>query len=220
MAEPPTQPAASGDIGRRIALRRQELGLSREETAARARMAPDHLQYVELEPTAAPQGAELQHLADALETSVSALSGSADPHLGRGQATAGAELVDLSRKECWELLSTHGVGRVGLLMPEGLTILPVNYTVVDGTIAFRTYPRSTPAAVSGTRCAFEVDHVDDMLSRGWSVLIRGVARTVTDPAGVRHLAEHARTGPWAGGGRKLWVKITPGTVSGRRIVDG
>ncbi|MFJ4989465.1 pyridoxamine 5'-phosphate oxidase family protein [Streptomyces sp. NPDC088732] len=175
---------------------------------------------MELEPTAAPHGAELRDLAAALDTSVAALSGSADPPLGRGQAAGGAELVDLSRQECWELLSTHGVGRVGLLMPEGLTILPVNYTVVDGTIAFRTHPGATPAAVSGTRCAFEADHVDDMLGQGWSVLIRGVARTVTDPAGVRRLAERARTGPWAGSGRNLWLTITPGTVSGRRIVIG
>ncbi|MFJ4989810.1 pyridoxamine 5'-phosphate oxidase family protein [Streptomyces sp. NPDC088732] len=220
MAEHSTPPASPGDIGRRIALRRQELGLSREEAAARARMAPDHLRYVELEPTAAPQGAELQDLAAALDTSVSELSGSAESPLGRAQAAEGAELVMLSRKECWALLSTHGVGRVGVLMPEGLTILPVNYVVVDGAIAFRSYPGSTPAAVSGTRCAFEVDHVDDLLSQGWSVLIRGVARTVTDPAGVQHLVEHARTGPWAGGGRNLWLKITPGTVTGRRIVGG
>jgi len=61
---------------------------------------------------------------------------------------------------------------------------------------------------------------DDAFSQGWSVLVRGMAHTVTDPAGVRRLDEQAYTGPWAGGDRDLWVRITPATVTGRRIVVG
>jgi transcriptional regulator with XRE-family HTH domain len=220
MTKHPTATAA-GDIGRRIAMRREELGLSQEETAERAGIAPGYLRYVEHDSTAAPGIATLQSLATALGTSVSALSGGeADLPPGRGQAAGRAKLVELGTEECWRLLSTHGVGRIALSMPDGLTVLPVNYTVADGTIAFRTSPASTPAEATDTRCAFEVDEVDDALSQGWSVLVRGMAHTVTDPAGVRRLDGQACTGPWAGGDRDLWIRITPSSVTGRRIVVG
>ncbi|WP_431962542.1 hypothetical protein [Actinacidiphila sp. bgisy160] len=39
-------------------------------------------------------------------------------------------------------------------------------------------------------------------------------------AAVRRLNEHAYTGPWAGGDRDLWIRITPQSVTGRRIVVG
>jgi transcriptional regulator with XRE-family HTH domain len=212
---------APGDIGRRIATRREELGLSREEVAARTGIAEGYLRYVEQDSTAAPGPGTLRGLARALGTSVSALSGGeADLPPGRGRAAGRARLVELETEECWTLLCTHGVGRLALSMPEGLTVLPVNYCVVDGTIAFRTSPAATPAEASDTRCAFEVDEVDDALSPGWSVLVRGMAHTVTDPAGVRRLNERAYCGPWAGGDRDLWLRITPASVTGRRIIVG
>ncbi|MFF3949037.1 helix-turn-helix domain-containing protein [Streptomyces sp. NPDC001902] len=212
---------APGDMGRRITMRREELGLSREEVAARTGIAPGYLRYVEEDSTAAPGIATLRGLAMALDTSVSALSGGeADLPPGRGQAAGRAELVELGGEECWRLLSSHGVGRLALSMPEGLTVVPVNYSIDQGTIAFRTSPAATPAEASDTKCAFEVDEVDDALSQGWSVLVRGMAHTVTDPAGVRRLNEQAYTGPWAGGDRDLWVRITPANVTGRRIVVG
>ncbi|MEU1540787.1 pyridoxamine 5'-phosphate oxidase family protein [Actinacidiphila glaucinigra] len=216
-----TATTAAGDIGRRITMRREELGLSREDVAARTGIAPGYLRYVEQDATAAPGVATLRGLARALDTSVSALAGGdADLPPGRGRAAGHAELVELGRDECWELLSTHGVGRLALPMPEGITVVPVNYCVAEGTIAFRTSPAATPAEATDTKCAFEVDEVDDALSQGWSVLVRGMAHTVTDPAGVRRLEEQAYTGPWAGGERDLWLRITPSTVTGRRIVVG
>ncbi|MYX32879.1 MULTISPECIES: pyridoxamine 5'-phosphate oxidase family protein [unclassified Streptomyces] len=220
MTKHPTTTVA-GDIGRRVAMRREELGLSPEDVAAHAGIDPGYLRYVEQDCTAAPGVATLRGLAMALDTSVSALSGGeADLPPGRGQAAGRAELVELGSEECWKLLSTHGVGRLALSMPDGLTVLPVNYCVADGAIAFRTSPAATPAEATDGKCAFEVDEVDDALSQGWSVLVRGMAHTVTDPTGVRRLNEQAYTGPWAGGERDLWVRITPASVTGRRIVVG
>ncbi|WUD78202.1 pyridoxamine 5'-phosphate oxidase family protein [Streptomyces sp. NBC_00510] len=220
MTKHPTA-TAPGDVGRRIAMRRAELGLSQEDVARRTGIATGYLRYVEQDSTAAPGVATLRGLAMALDTSVSALSGGgADLPPGRGQAALRAELVELGGAECWRLLSTHGVGRLALSMPDGLTVLPVNYSVDEGTIAFRTSPAATPAEASDTRCAFEVDEVDDALSQGWSVLVRGMAHTVTDPAGLRRLDDRAYTGPWAGWDRDLWVRITPATITGRRIMVG
>lgn len=70
---------------------------------------------------------------------------------------------------------------------------------------------------AGTEAAFEVDHIDDAPSQGWSVLVFGRAEYVTDPAAARHLVGAARSAPWAGGDRELRVRIAPERVTGRRI---
>lgn len=93
----------------------------------------------------------------------------------------------------------------------------MNYEVIDDAILFRTAPGSSPAVAVGTDVAFEVDHVDEAMSRGWSVLAVGPARAVTEPDDVRRLAERAHTEPWAGGNRELWVSIQPTRLTGRRI---
>ncbi|WP_246144835.1 helix-turn-helix domain-containing protein [Actinacidiphila oryziradicis] len=207
-----------GDIGRRIALRRQQLGLTREEVAARAGTAPAYLQYVEDKPAAAPGTGFLLMLANALETTVAELrGGGADLPPGVGRAAYHPELLELDPQECRARLSTHGVGRVAVSTPHGPAIVPVNYAVVDGAVVFRTAPDAAPALAAGTEAAFEVDHIDEALSQGWSVLVVGRAEHVTDPAAIQHLADEARTGPWAGGDRELWVRIAPERITGRRI---
>lgn len=77
-------------------------------------------------------------------------------------------------------------------------ILPVNYSVVDRSVVFRTAPGSGPAEVTGTEVVFEVDHVDEALSQGWSVLVRGRGHRVEDPEAAQDLAEQVYSGPWPG----------------------
>ncbi|WP_326790191.1 pyridoxamine 5'-phosphate oxidase family protein [Streptomyces sp. NBC_00151] len=208
-----------GDIGRRVAVERRRQGLSREETAGRARMSPGYLAYVEERP-ADPSLATLIRLADALGTTVPALrGGGTDLPPGQGQALLHPQLRDLGPDECRALLSTHGVGRVAVQASDGRpAVVPVNYDVVDDAIVFRTAPGSVIAAAAGTaEVAFEVDHVDEALSQGWSVLAVGLADVVTDPGAVGRLARHAHTAPWAGGERDMWVSIRPASLTGRRI---
>ncbi|MHC3455207.1 pyridoxamine 5'-phosphate oxidase family protein [Streptomyces prasinus] len=212
-----TPPPGPGDIGRRVATERERRGLSREETARRARMAPGYLAYLEEHP-GDPSPATLIRLAAALGTSVQALrGGGVDLPPGQGMALLHPQLWDLGPEECRALLSTHGVGRVAVTTPEGPAVVPVNYEVVDGAITFRTAPGSAPAAAVGSEIAFEVDHVDEAMSRGWSVLAVGPAQAVTEPDEVRRLTEHAHTAPWAGGEREMWVAIQPARLTGRRI---
>jgi Pyridoxamine 5'-phosphate oxidase len=71
----------------------------------------------------------------------------------------------------------------------------------------------------GTDVAFEVDHLDEAMSQGWSVLAVGPAQTVTEPDAVRRLTERAHTTPWAGGEREMWVTIRPTHLTGRRITQ-
>ncbi|GAA3047343.1 helix-turn-helix domain-containing protein [Streptomyces glomeratus] len=208
----------TGDLGRRIALRREELGLSREEAADRAGMASSYLQYLEEQPTAAPGAASLLRLAGALRTTVRDLSGGdVDLPQGLGQAGRRPKFTELTAQECRELLSTHGVGRFAMDTASGPVIVPVNYSVVQGALVFRTHPQAVPAQASGSQVAFEVDHLDGALSQGWSVLVSGHAQAVTDPETVQRLEEQAYSMPWAGGQRELWIRIEPLGITGRRV---
>jgi nitroimidazol reductase NimA-like FMN-containing flavoprotein (pyridoxamine 5'-phosphate oxidase superfamily) len=210
---------AQGDIGRRIAQRREELGLTRQETAVRAGTDPGYVQYLEEQTIAMPGTNVLLRLADALETTVVALrGGDADLPPGTGRAASRPELVELSDEECLARLSTHGVGRLAVNTPDGPVIVPVNYSVIDGAVSFRTAPGTTPALVAGAQVAFEVDHIDDALSQGWSVLVRGHGREVTDPEAIRRLTALAYSEPWTGGERDRWVRIDSAGMTGRRIV--
>jgi transcriptional regulator with XRE-family HTH domain len=208
----------TGDLGRRIALRRQELGLSRDEAADRAGMASSYIEYLEEQPAAAPDAAALLRLAGALKTTVRELAGGdIDLPPGLGQAGRHPKFTELTPQQCRDLLSTHGVGRLAVPIGSGPVIVPVNFSLVEGAIVFRTSPDSAPSQAVGHQVAFEVDHIDTALSQGWSVLVRGEARAVTDPDAVRRLDEQAYSAPWVGGQRELWIRIAPLSVTGRRI---
>ncbi|MFM9632663.1 MULTISPECIES: pyridoxamine 5'-phosphate oxidase family protein [Streptomyces] len=223
-ADTPAEPAGGemtaggpGDAGRRVAQARRRQGLGLEETARRARISPEYLHYVETQPSD-PSHGTLLRLADALGTTLLELKGGGQERPpGQGQALYHPRLRDLTEDECRSLLSTHGVGRVALTTSHGPGVFPVNYEVVDRTIAFRTSSDAAPAAAAGHEVAFEADHIDEAMSQGWSVLAVGRARAVTDPDAVRRLDERAHTGPWAGGRRTLWVVIVVERLTGRRI---
>ncbi|MFD8544475.1 pyridoxamine 5'-phosphate oxidase family protein [Streptomyces sp. NPDC059649] len=218
VSEQPTHwPLDPGDIGRRVAHERRRQRLTRAEVAARSGISASYLAYLEERP-ANPTSGTLNGLAGALGTTVRRLrGGGVDLPPGGGEAGYHPQLRELDPEECRARLSTHGVGRIAVTTPDGLAVVPVNYEVVDGAIAFRTAPGTVVAAAAGTRVAFEVDQVDDAMSRGWSVLVLGPARAVTEPAAVRRLTERAHTKPWAGGERPLWVLIEPERLTGRRI---
>ncbi|MEV0494408.1 helix-turn-helix domain-containing protein [Streptomyces atratus] len=208
---------ASGDLGRRVLTRREQLGLSRQAVAERAGSAPGYIQYVE-ERQATPGIGFLLRLAQALETTVAELIGSTTelpPAIGR--AGYRTELLELSPQECRRLLSTHGVGRIGVTTDNGPAILPVNYVMDGDRVAYRSAHNTVPATAADLPVAFEVDHIDEALSQGWSVLMVGTAAAVTDPEAAHRLDELAYTTPWAGDRQDVWLTITPTRMTGRRI---
>ncbi|WNO77010.1 helix-turn-helix domain-containing protein [Streptomyces sp. AM8-1-1] len=216
---PSTQPLPQSDLGRRVAHRREELGLTWADVAQRAGAAPGYIEYVE-QRSAVPDIGFLLRLSDALETTLAELTGGlANFPPGYGQALRNPQFIALDHAECWALLSAYGIGRLAVSTPNGPEILPLNYCVDDEDIAFRTAPGSVAASVDGHDAAFEVDHIDDVMSEGWSVLAVGTAHAVTAPHAVRHLNELAHSAPWAGGNdRTLWLTLTPRRITGRRIV--
>ncbi|MFI1280896.1 helix-turn-helix domain-containing protein [Streptomyces sp. NPDC020858] len=210
-------PAGRTDLGRRIAARREELGLSRAALGERCGTDATYVAYLE-ERAASPAIGSLLRLANGLETTVAELTGAtADHPPGRGTALRDAHLVALTYDECRHLLSTHGIGRVAVFTTQGPAIFPVNYVVAGGDIAFRTSGETTVAGAAGTEVAFEVDHIDDVMHIGWSVMAVGEAETITRAAAIQRLDAMARSLPWAGGDRTRWMKVTPTRLTGRRV---
>ncbi|MFJ5551791.1 helix-turn-helix domain-containing protein [Streptomyces sp. NPDC093225] len=205
------------DLGRRVAARRTELGLSREALGERCGADAHYIAYLE-DHAAAPAAGTLIRLANALGTTVDDLTGAnRDRTPGTATAVREAELLPLDEAESRSLLGTHGVGRVAVFTAEGPAILPVNYVVAGADIAFRTSGDAVPARAAGTEVAFEVDRIDEVAATGWSVLAVGELRGVTDADELRRLNAAARSVPWAGGERAHWMRLTPVRLTGRRI---
>lgn len=206
------------DLGRRLAARREALGLSREELGQRCGADGNYIAYLE-EHAAAPAIGTLARVADALGLTVDDLTGaSAHRVAGRSTARRDSTLVPLDEPECRRLLNTHGVGRIAIFTPDGPAVLPVNYLVAGPDIAFRTSAEAVTARAAGTEVAFEIDNIDDVTATGWSVLVVGELAAVTDQHEIQHLNTTARSEPWAGGPRTHWMKLTPARITGRRVV--
>jgi hypothetical protein len=124
----------------------------------------------------------------------------------------------LTEDDCWELLRTGEIGRVATTIHALPAIFPVTYTTIDATIVFRTSAGSKLAAAAQEAVvAFEVDAYDRGDRSGWSVLLVGRSEIVHDLELTGRVIG-AGLEPWAGGHRTEIVRITPGFVSGRRVV--
>jgi len=125
---------------------------------------------------------------------------------------------ELTEDECRKLLGERHLGRLALVDADGPVILPVNYTLDEGAVVFRTDPGSKldPAAAGATTVAFEVDAVDERDRTGWSVVVRGRAGEVSEPADLQRLRALPLY-PWAPGAKARYVRIRSASVTGRRI---
>jgi len=134
-----------------------------------------------------------------------------------GPAAREHELRTLSPDECFDLLQQGGVGRVGFASAAGIVMLPVNFAVAEKTVIVRTAPDTQLAVHAAGPVSFEVDHIDEVLHEGWSVLVQGRAHTVTDERAVKRLEDRTHLQPWAAGARDVYVRIVPSRISGRRV---
>jgi nitroimidazol reductase NimA-like FMN-containing flavoprotein (pyridoxamine 5'-phosphate oxidase superfamily) len=123
----------------------------------------------------------------------------------------------LPRDECLRLLASAHIGRVAVNVGALPAVLPVNFTMIDDDVVFRTCPGAKlDAAVAGNVVAFEADDVDPLYHTGWSVMIQGIANEVVDPGQLAE-AKRAPLQAWADHGRARFVRIESAIVSGRRI---
>ena len=135
----------------------------------------------------------------------------------------GPSLEELGRDECWRLMATQQVGRLGVNAEHYPLIFPVNYRIVgSGVIVIRSGAGTKLTAAGHANVTFEVDEIDAHRQSGWSVLVRGLAEEVTDRHSPELVEQTMSSGvqPWAPGEHEHWVRIIPHTVTGRRIAQG
>jgi len=129
-----------------------------------------------------------------------------------------AQTHELAADECDRLLRSGILGRVAITTPGGPHIVPVNYSVLDDAVVFRTSPYSI-VATHGLHAvmAFEVDHFDYEYAMGWSVVARGRGEPVADAAEIQRISSAHAPHPWASGSRNLWFALRWTELTGRRI---
>jgi nitroimidazol reductase NimA-like FMN-containing flavoprotein (pyridoxamine 5'-phosphate oxidase superfamily) len=126
---------------------------------------------------------------------------------------------ELTPSECAALIVSGGVGRLAVCTTDGPAIYPLNFTVDGHSIVFRTSPYSALGAIGwGMDVAFEVDQLDWATRRGWSVVLKGRADVVDDPAEVERLRELGKEpDPWAQGVRRQYIRVPWTQITGRAV---
>ncbi len=124
---------------------------------------------------------------------------------------------ELSKSDCFQLLARQHLGRVAVVDDRGPVVFLINFVFDRHMVVFRTDAGTKlDAACRGSRVAFEVDGTDAEAHTGWSVVIRGEAVEVTDPAELARLGK-LPLDPWAPGAKTHYVRILPAVLTGRRI---
>lgn len=128
----------------------------------------------------------------------------------------GARIVDLDRAESLRLLAAKKVGRLAFLNDGAPMIMPMNFTLADERVIFRTLAHGSGARAVNSVVAFEVDDIDDFLEAGWSVVVSGTAELLTEEELTRLRGD--APAPWAEGPRTLFVAVTIDRVTGRQLI--
>jgi nitroimidazol reductase NimA-like FMN-containing flavoprotein (pyridoxamine 5'-phosphate oxidase superfamily) len=126
----------------------------------------------------------------------------------------GLEILHLG--DCYRLLGSVPVGRIGFIEGGEVVVLPVNFLLDGQDVVFTTGAGARLAGPEvGHYVAFEADSYDQATGAGWSVVANGLAEVITaaeDSARLDALGLKS----WAGAARRVWVRIRPVSVSGRR----
>lgn len=127
----------------------------------------------------------------------------------------------LAADACWALLRTVAVGRLAVVAEGNPEIFPINFVVDHGSVVFRTAEGTkAAAALSGARVAFESDGTDTAGASAWSVVLKGLAATISRPTELLDTFD-LPLHPWQAGTKDRFIRITPDLISGRRfdVVD-
>lgn len=124
----------------------------------------------------------------------------------------------LSRAESLDLLQHRAyVGRLGFIAEGHPMILPVTYAASKDAVVFCTRPGTKLSAVgAGAEVVFEVGENSAEYRSGWSVIVRGTAREITDAGRLDGLRWGALRS-WTVPATEHWVEISVDEISGRMI---
>ena len=124
----------------------------------------------------------------------------------------------LSEDECWELLLSASLGRLGLSVADEPEIFPVNFVAADKRIVFRTAEGTKLLELTvNNRVALETDGVGR--DEAWSVVVKGTAR-VLDKEWEIIAANALPLRPLVPTLKYNFVEIMPVAVTGRKFTLG
>jgi nitroimidazol reductase NimA-like FMN-containing flavoprotein (pyridoxamine 5'-phosphate oxidase superfamily) len=201
-----------------VALRRAELGLSLEEVAKETGIDPCYLNYLEHHAEAHLSGGSLVLLSMALKTTPEQLLGERLPARHPGATSPHPDVEALTAEQCEVHLGMAEFGRLIYARARGPVAIPVNFEYTEGQIVISTDPDKATWLEGLRIVGFEVDRVDDGLSEGWSVLVTGEIRVVTDPDEHQRLLSLGLATWNDGEDHHALVVITPTEITGRVIV--
>jgi nitroimidazol reductase NimA-like FMN-containing flavoprotein (pyridoxamine 5'-phosphate oxidase superfamily) len=119
----------------------------------------------------------------------------------------------LDTDECMVLLRWEVVGRLAVSIPDQApSVVPVNFTVDNGTIVFRTGDGEKHDHLVGRPVSLQTDRFDFYRRIGWSVLVQGIAEEC-DPGEVADV----ELSPWVPGTLGHIIRIVPTSITGRRL---
>ena len=129
---------------------------------------------------------------------------------------AGLEILHLG--DCFGLLQSAPLGRIGFVANGEVALLPVTFLVDGQDVVFRTAAGGKLSAIEvGHYVSFEVDSYDPAAGTGWSVLVNGLAEVVEPEAEAARL-DGLGLVSWGGkAADRVWIRIRPSSISGRRI---
>jgi len=129
---------------------------------------------------------------------------------------AGLEILHLG--DCFQLLKSVPLGRIGFVAGGEVVILPVNFLVDGQDVVFRTAAGSKLCAVEvGHYVGFEADSYDAATGTGWSVVVNGLAEIVESDEEEARLDTFGLSSWGSGASGRVWVRIRPSSITGRRI---
>ena len=131
------------------------------------------------------------------------------------------QLEELAEGVVHERLRAARVARIGFSDGDQPVIVPVNVaTDEEGRLLFRTRSAGPLARLDGQRVAMEIDGYDVDRRRGWSILVRGLARDITeatDPTAQRLRAVSVDC--WAAGRRDRVFTVLSESITSRQVQD-
>jgi hypothetical protein len=127
---------------------------------------------------------------------------------------AGLLMKPMTRQQALRKLGSVPIGRIVFTRHAMPVISPVVHLLDNDQIIIRSHEGSAIAADQrqGTVVVYQADELDPVTRTGWSVMVTGLARLVTDPGAAARYRQALR--PWVAGPVSHVIGIDPQIVTG------
>ena len=134
--------------------------------------------------------------------------------------TESSHIEIMDENECFELLKTQSVGRLGIVADSRPLIFPVNYVFDDYAIVFKTTIGTKFEHSALNSVSFEVDSLDYVNRSGWSIMVDGVGREITNAIdNISESERHLQFDSWVNEEDEHYIRIHINSISGRKITS-